>query len=71
MKNHEKSDFNRKSLTSIPFGGPICISRKLGQRSQSALVCNNLDSCCLAQLQWVCTELSTKATESDAAKNMF
>ena len=23
MKNHEKSDFNTKSLTSIPFGGPI------------------------------------------------
>ena len=25
MKNEEKSDFNRKTLTSIPFGGPICI----------------------------------------------
>ena len=23
-ENQEKSDFNRKSLTSIPFGGPIC-----------------------------------------------
>ena len=22
-ENQEKSDFNRKSLTSIPFGGPI------------------------------------------------
>ena len=25
MKNHETSDFNRKSLTSIPFGGPVGI----------------------------------------------
>ena len=24
IKNQEKYDFNRKSLTSIPFGGPIC-----------------------------------------------
>ena len=24
-ENLEKSDFNIKSLTSIPFGGPICI----------------------------------------------
>ena len=30
MKNHEKSDFNRKSLTSIPFGGPICMNVDLG-----------------------------------------
>ena len=26
MKNPENSDFDRKSLTSIPFGGPICTS---------------------------------------------
>ena len=37
-ENQEKSDFNRKSLTSIPFGGPIGTPRLIGKAYPEALI---------------------------------
>ena len=33
-ENQKKTDFNTKSLTSIPFGGPICMAEH-GKETQS------------------------------------